>query len=87
MHPGRPDRGRRRFHTRRVALARRARYLASWPDGAGWPGTDDKLALGRLDKTDPWDCGNPRCGICHEDRGYSSRRRARERAWLRDIDM
>ena len=33
--------------------------------------------LGKLNKMDPWDCGNPRCGICHAG-GYE-RREGRER--------
>ena len=24
--------------------------------------------IGRFRKTDAWDCGNPKCGICHSDK-------------------
>jgi hypothetical protein len=89
----RRTRHRRRFHTDRVVAARRARYIREATalrrerigplDGISlrydeWPWK--RLTYGRLASTDPWDCGNPRCGCCHWDEP----RRAREkREWQR----
>lgn len=80
----RPSKARRRFHTDRIVNVRRKRLLR---EARSYSGTTDewlerKLQYGRLDSTDPWDCGNPRCGVCHYVDG--SRRARERRAWQRD---
>lgn len=82
----RPSKARRRFHTDRIVSVRRKRLLReqrSWlNDSIGSEWLARKLQYGRLSSTDPWDCGNPRCGICHYVDG--SRRARERRAWQRD---
>lgn len=79
----RRTRHRRRFHTDRIVANRRARYKreTSFADQV----RPEHLSYGRLASTDPWDCGNPRCGICHYESVERRARRQREaRAWRRD---
>jgi hypothetical protein len=71
----RRTRHRRRFHTDRIVANRRARYLRETPELARWSG--NRLSYGALADRDPWDCGNPRCGICHWP-DYGRAREARE---------
>jgi hypothetical protein len=84
----RRTRHRRRFHTDRIVNARRARYLReSWESSIverpDWYAV--RLSYGYLSSTDPWDCGNPRCGICHYSKADSrTRRRREERSWRDD---
>jgi hypothetical protein len=84
--PSRRTRHRRRFHTDRVVANRRARYQRErppWQADYDPPGyLDKRLAYGRLADRDPWDCGRPRCGVCHyPDYGWRSREK---RAWRHD---
>ncbi len=84
-------RHRRRFHTDRIVRARRARWLREQPDWvldyvgplerhrSAYEWRVKQLAYGRLASSDPWDCGEPRCGVCHP---VDDSRRAREaREW------
>jgi hypothetical protein len=83
----RPTRHRRRFHTDRIVAKRRAAYRRAHPyyfDGSGVYGEAPwhRLTYGYLASRDPWDCGNPACGVCHpSDYGWRSRE---ERAWRRE---
>jgi hypothetical protein len=84
----RPTRHRRRFHTDRIVANRRARYLRESMTGwrERWNDVDNlkRFGYGALADRDPWDCGNPRCGVCH----YEEPRRAREnREWRRTEDL
>lgn len=87
----RRTRHRRRFHTDRIVAARRARWLREQPEWvleyvgplerhrSAYEWRIKQLTYGRLANTDPWDCGNPRCGICHAV--DHSRRAREEREW------
>lgn len=80
----RPSKARRRFHTDRIVNVRRKRLLR---EDRPYSGTTDewlarRMQYGRLSSTDPWDCGNPRCGVCHYVDG--SRRAREQRAWRRE---
>lgn len=82
----RPSRARRRFHTDRIVSVRRKRLLREERRYFANEIEDEwlarKMQYGRLSSTDPWDCGNPGCGIC---RFVDESRRAREkRAWQRE---
>lgn len=91
----RRTRHRRRFHTDRIVAARRARYLREqheWvreyvgpPDRhrSAYEWRAEQLTYGRLASTDPWDCGRPRCGICH---AVDHSRRAREKREWRALE-
>lgn len=79
----RRTRHRRRYHTDRIVAKRRARYLregqVSADDVNSLPGLAKRLSYGALANRDPWDCGRPRCGVCH---GPDPGRRANaKRAW------
>lgn len=87
----RRTRHRRRFHTDRIVAARRARWRREFPDwvldymGAlemhrrDYEWRVKELTYGRLASSDPWDCGKPRCAVCHP---LEPARRAREaREW------
>jgi hypothetical protein len=86
---------RRRYHTDRIVGARRARFLrerAAWQDRYP-PATNHdewmakRLSYGRLADRDPWDCGNPRCGLCHYHKHDSQAERSRaKREWMNAID-
>lgn len=83
----RPSKARRRFHTDRIVNVRRKRLLR---EHRRWFINDEReqewlvirMQYGRLDSTDPWDCGNARCGVCHFVDG--SRRAREQRAWRRE---
>jgi hypothetical protein len=78
----RPSKARRRFHTDRIVANRRRRLRR---ETSYWAPAQYRTSYGRLATMDPWDCGNPRCGICHP-REYG--RRAREqRQWRADWEF
>jgi len=70
----RPTKHRRRFHTDRIVKNRRARWMREMGYDRG-----HRLSYGALADRDPWDCGNPQCGVCHWDDG--SRRARENREW------
>lgn len=82
----RPSKARRRFHTDRIVNVRRKRLMREWRPAVFWSMDEEwvarKMQYGRLDSTDPWDCGNSRCGVCHFVDG--SRRAREQRAWRRE---
>jgi hypothetical protein len=78
----RPSKARRRSHTDRIVANRRRRLRREDPN---WMSAPYRTSYGRLATMDPWDCGNPRCGICHTpDPGQRSRQR---REWRADWDL
>lgn len=60
---------RSRWIQKRIGQIRRLEHNCEVPNRAHLPG--------KLNKQDPWDCGNPQCGICHA--GGNERREGRER--------
>ncbi|WP_107570921.1 hypothetical protein [Paraconexibacter algicola] len=85
----RRTRPRRRFHTDRIVLARRARYLrvvGCGPDRLD-PAIRRRLSHGALANTTPWDCGTAACGICRDPTTAGQRRRRAERSWRDDWGM
>jgi len=96
----RPSRARRRFHTDRIVVKRRARFLREWDLDFVYIGdvshhndkldrwADKRLEHGRLADRDPWDCGR-RCFLCHFEKltGRGSRRARAKREWLRDWEL
>jgi hypothetical protein len=79
------NRGYYRYQRKRWIAKRVKQYLKSSP----YSNPDGELyrPAGSFSKTDPWDCGNPRCGVCHiVDRGKRSREQREwqaieDRAW------
>jgi len=79
----RPSRARRRFHTDRIVDNRRPRLRR---EPSYWTTIDpSRTSYGRLATMDPWDCGNPRCGICHPD--DPGRRTRERRQWRADLEL
>ncbi|HWK28091.1 MAG TPA: hypothetical protein VNS09_16115 [Solirubrobacter sp.] len=82
----RRTRHRRRFQTDRVVAKRRRRLAHEDPTLANHRDTK-AFSHGYLDSADPWDCGNPRCGMCHWDKCFVARRARENRQWRRDWDL
>ena len=84
-------------HTRAHVRERRSRWIwkrlrqirREWPVWHEQSDVPNRAHLpGKLNKKDPWDCGNTQCGLCRND--GITRRYLRERAvvdWeLRELD-
>lgn len=74
-------------HTRAHVREQRSRWIRKrigqirreWPDWAKHEEVSNCSHLpGKLNKKDPWDCGNPQCGLCRND--GNNRRNRLERA-------
>lgn len=79
----RRDRGYLRFQRDRWVAKRYQQYRRVTP---AWDlELFDRFShrMNYLNKTDPWDCGNPQCGICH---WQESSRQRDERQWRRYED-
>jgi len=60
----------RRWHLERERMKRRSREREKM--------CDTRLSLGHWRKRNPWDCGKPRCLLCHFHKVFSNRMKERE---------
>jgi hypothetical protein len=86
----------RRWHQERDLMLRRwrqeiAKHEASSDEGypyaalapvppTGVQGCHCYRGMGTMRKRSPWDCGNPRCGVCHHEKWLPKARHAARRA-------
>lgn len=81
----------RRWHEERSLMIRRMR-MEREKHGVGWDVRDGEichclLGIGFVRKRRPYDCGNPRCGLCHFEKFWTPKARATKQRQAIEFDL
>lgn len=59
----------------------------AWGVWRSWDDDPRAKVRGFWRKRKPFDCGNPRCGLCHSEKFYGAKARGNERRRAIDFDL